>query len=252
VKSKYLAVVVVALTACGGGETPTPAVPTKSEAVSPVQAKLTPPELAIPSYRLVTPKDVEPGYNPAIKINAVVTEEVTEAAVRLLLDKLYAEANAESLRRGGGNSRPRVFIYIYTSEEHFTAGMGQWVAMLNHDENYSPKVTVKSEYIVKASVTEPDVGGLDEETRRLIFRALIDAEDRAESEAVEKYPIPGRSEPGYTKESAQAALMNQGHRQRSLNDEYRSAVLARFKISEEQLEQISNEASEENWPLVGE
>jgi hypothetical protein len=58
--------------------------------------------------------------------------------------------------------------------------------------------------------------------------------------------------PGYTKESAQAALMNQGHRQRSLNDEYRSAVLARFKISEEQLEQISNEASEENWPLVGE
>jgi ribosomal protein L40E len=167
----------------GGKQTPSPAA---------TQAKSTPKPASapMPSYKIIDSDRYDAPVKTQIELHAVVSGTISESGLKALLQKLYNEAAATRGFKYHGGKPTHVFIYLYTSREHFQSGMGQWIAMLSKvGEGSKPDTRVKIELISQISA-QPEVrNGLSESTRKEIFKVLVLAEDRADSEAQRRYPL---------------------------------------------------------------
>ena len=85
-----------------------------------------------------------------IELHAVVSGTLTELGLKQLFQKLYDEANATRGFKYHGGKPIHVFIYLYTSRDHFKTGMGQWIAMLSQiGEGSRIDTQVKTELIAQ-------------------------------------------------------------------------------------------------------
>ena len=92
-----------------------------------------------------------------IQLHAVVSGTLTELGLKQLLQKLYDEANATRGFKYHGGKPTHVFIYLYTSQDHFKSGMGQWIAMLSKiGEGARIDTEVKTELIAQLDA-KPEV-----------------------------------------------------------------------------------------------
>lgn len=168
-----------------GGSKPsssTPAKPTQS-----VSKKSPAP---MPSYEIVDRDKYDAPIKTQLELHAVVSGGITEPGLKALLQKLYAEANATRGFKYHGGKPTHIFIYLYTSPEHFKPGRGQWIAMLSKvGEGSQVDTQVKTELISQLTAKPEVRSGLSESTRKEIFRAIVLAEDRADSEAQQRYPL---------------------------------------------------------------
>lgn len=196
----------------------------------------------LPEYELVYADDGDQGYNPAIKINAVVSGQITESGLRRLLLKLLAGASSST-------GRPRVFIYLFQSHEHFESGMGQWIAMLKPGSGPQPDIDVKTELVEQLGTETEVIGGLPEVTRKKIFWEIVLAEDRADTEALLQYPFVTRRKPAYSEGERNELLANQSRARKMLVAKYMTELTERYGVTETQLEGIQNEGSQRDWPL---
>jgi ribosomal protein L40E len=226
----------------GASSTPPPAKPAQSP---PKQTSVT-----MPSYTIVDRDKYDAPVKTQIELHAVVSGSITESGLKALLQELYKEATATRGFKYHGGKPTHIFIYLYTSRDHFTSGMGQWIAMLSKVGADSRVDTrVKTELIAQLTASPEQKHGLSESKRKEIFRASVTAEDRAAADAERLHPIPDPSKPGYSQSQASAQVMKQAEALNELTKKYNSQVARRYGISDEQLTAIAVEGIKKNWPM---
>ncbi len=170
-----------------------------------------------------------------------VEPAISETDLRRLIEGLFGEAQGE--RDFRYHSRPtNVFIYCYVSREHFESGMGQWVGMLSHTPSANtPSITIRTDRLAAAVTDHEVIDGLDENTRKLIWSELVQAEDRAREIADQRRPIKiGATEHDILANAELAA---------QLRKEYKNEVCKKFHITEEQAKRVTTEGLRKNWPF---
>jgi hypothetical protein len=204
----------------------------------------------MPTYDVVDRDTYDAPIKTQMELHAVVSSTLTELGLKQLLQQLYDEANATRGFKYHGGKPTHVFIYLYTSRDHFKSGMGQWIAMLSKmGENSRVNTQVKTELISQLDAKPEVKHGLPESRRKEIFTAIVRAEDRADTDAQRMYPLPDPLKPGYSRAKASAQVMKQAQALNTLTKKYKTEVAKRYGITEEQLRDISVEAIEKNWPM---
>jgi len=216
-----------------------PTVPAETEA-----------DASMPTYDVVDRDIYDAPIKTQIELHAVVSGTISELGLDLLLQKLYDEANATRGFKYYGGKPTHVFIYLYTSRDHFKSGMGQWIAMLSKvGENSRIDTQIRTDLIAQLHAKPEVKHGLAEPKRKEIFGAIVTAEDRADKDAQRMYPIPDPLEPGYSRDKVGTQWTHQIEAFRSLKEKYRAQVAKRYGITEEQLRDISIEGVTNNWPI---
>jgi len=201
-------------------------------------------------YDIIDSDKYDSPIKTQIEIHAVVTGRITEIGLRNALEKLHSEANAMRGFKYHGGKPTHVFIYLYTSRDHFKSGMGQWIAMLSKvGEDSKINTQVKTELIVQLHANPEVKYGLTEAKRKEIFVAIVTAEGRADKEAQRMYPIPDPLEPGYSRDKVGTQWNHQIEAFENLKKKYKMQVAKKYGISEEQLQEISIEGVTKNWPI---
>ncbi len=204
----------------------------------------------MPKYEIVDRDRYDAPVKTQIVLNAVVSGTIAEPGLKQLLQKLYDEARATRGFKYHGGKPTHVFIYLYTSREHFKSGMGQWIAMLSKTgEDSGVDTRVKTELISQLTAKPEVKYGLSESKRKEIFRAIVTAEDRADADAKRMYPLPDPLKPGYSQARAGTQLEKQVEAERGLSKKHKAEVAGRYGITEEQLQAISIEGANKNWPM---
>lgn len=208
------------------------------------------PDAPMPTYDVVDRNTYDAPIKTQIELHAVVSGVLTEFGLKQLLRKLYDESNATRGFKYHGGKPTHVFIYLYTSREHFKSGMGQWIAMLSKvGEGSRIDTQVKTELIAQLDEKLEVKHGLPESKRKEIFRESVMAEDRASAEAERLYPLPDPRKSGYSQTEASEQVMKQAEALNTLTEKYKSEVAERYGITQEQLGDISVEALTKNWPM---
>jgi hypothetical protein len=71
-------------------------------------------------------------------------------------------------------------IFVYESRAHYESGAAQWMAMASKTNRETAVSISVQEHHLPTKQPKSDPSGLDEETRRQIFRELVEAERRAD------------------------------------------------------------------------
>jgi hypothetical protein len=128
--------------------------------------------------------------------------------------------------------------------------MGQWIAMLSRvGEGSNIETNVKTELIDQLDEKPEVKDGLEESTRKEVFREIVTAEDRAMAQAQRLFPLPVAGNPGYSQEKGLEQLMKQGKTYNTLSENFKSELAKRYGITSEQLGKISVEGVTKNWPM---
>lgn len=205
---------------------------------------------SIPTYNIIDREAYDAPIKTQIVLHVIISGNITEAAIRNLLNKLYLHTNTAQGFKHHGGEPTHIFIYLYTSREHFNSGSGQWIGMLQKVGDLSPaKISVKNELIAPLKEPPKTVKGLTETKRKEIFNAIIFAERRAHRDVESAYPIPNPARPGYSQAKAKEQINKQVKALDSYLIKYKKEVLTRFNISSEQLEDIGIEGIKKNWPI---
>lgn len=219
-------------------------------APQPAEPAQTKPNAPMPTYDVVDRDTYDAPIKTQVELHAVVSGRLTELGLKQLLQKLYDEANATRGFKYHGGKPTHVFIYLYTSRDHFKSGMGQWIAMLSKvGEGSRIETEVETELIAQLDAKPEVKHGLRESKRKEIFRAIITAEDRAYADAQRMYPFPDPLKPGYSQANAIEQIKKQAEALNTLTDKYKSEVAERYGVTQEQLRDISVEALTKNWPM---
>ena len=207
--------------------------------ISPSEQKIQKP--IVKQENTTTPKYVildEDVYDAPIKtqvtLSVLVSGEISEAGLKNLLNQLYSSTKA---RKGFKyhDSPTSIFIYAYTSKERAESRGRMWIAML-HKAHAETKATINiNERQLAQLGAEPEERfGLSEEKRKEIWKELILIEDRAMKEAEKQYPKQWEKE-----------IEMQGR----LIDENKNKLAEKYELAPEQLEKISTEGLEKDWPF---
>lgn len=128
-------------------------------------------------------------------------------------------------------------IKVYQSEEHLNSNMAQWVAWLSKTiNNNEPIITFNTPEEIPSEEIYSDI---DKNKRMEIWKEFILSGDRAIKESEAKYPVIDTPEKSDLKYNLEDKLANK----------YKSELLSKYNITEENLDKIRKEGSKNNWPF---
>jgi len=202
------------------------------------------------TYEIIDRETYDAPIKTQVGLKVVVSGTITEASLRQLLEKLYAETmNTREFRHHGGKPT-NVGIWIYSSKAHANSGTAQWIAMLGKfGTNADKNVTVRTDLISTLNDPPQVRHGLSEGQRREIYAAIVRAEDRAGKEAEAMYPLPEIMSPTYSRENARVQMQREAEARQQLMQQYRAEVARRYGITNDVEKQIGLEGLEKNWPM---
>lgn len=225
------------LTETARDEEATPAAPTNT--AEPRDTVEPSPTVTLLDYTLYEDKSYSDAGTFKVIWHMIITsnvEEITEDRLQHLMETLYQEA-AEELP-GEEDDRPQlVFIYLYTSEQHASSGMGQWIGMVSKSGGEAePSFSINEGELNSLGETPELKFGYTEEERKEIWFEIIHAEDRADAEAMEKYPDmePYDEYADYYDD---------------LSAQYKQEVADAYELTMDQLDEIAFEGLSKNWPF---
>lgn len=144
-------------------------------------------EPAMPEYVVLNEDVYDIPLKTQVKLNILVSDEISEVGLRNLLQKLYSSTKARSGFKYH-SSPTNIYIYAFTSKER--AESEQWIAMLAKSyDDAGPSVSINKRQIARLGAKPEEKFGLSEEKRMEIFGELVLIERRALKEADEKFPI---------------------------------------------------------------
>lgn len=198
-----------------------------------------------PAFVIVGHEVSDEPLKTQVETHAVVSGEITEAGLRHVLQKLFDDAMATPGLRYHGGHPTNVYIYLYSSKEHYESRAGQWIARLIKTPDSPPNSTLDSKAIGTLAAKPEDKEGRSESERQQIFTADALAEDRAQSESEAAFPVNETTATGAIAQQ----IKKQQEMRRTLAEKYKSEVAAHFGITAKQLEEVTKEGIEKNWPL---
>ena len=204
----------------------------------------------LPKYSIIDQKSYDAPIKTQIELHVQVDKKITESNIEQLLNKLYVEASMDRSFKYNGGKATHIFIYIYTSREHFESGMGQWIGMLSKvGAGTQADISIKKDLLAKLQEAPKVVNGLTEHKRRQIFNEIVTVEDRARTEAENTYPIPNPSRIGYSQTKAREQIIKQTQAMDKLLSKYKKELAQKHNISVDQLQDILGEGVNSNWPI---
>lgn len=202
------------------------------------------------SYDVIDSDTYDAPIKTQITLHAVVSGKISELGLRQLLQKLYDKANATRDFKYNDGKPTHVFVYLYTSQDHFKSGMGQWIAMLSKvGENARIETQVQTDLIAQLDAKPEVKHGLSESKRKEIFIEIVMAQDIANSDAKRMYPLPDPAKPGYSQTKAGELIIKQAEASNTFREIYELEVAKYYGITKEQLKDISIEGIKKNWPM---
>jgi hypothetical protein len=191
--------------------------------------------ISAPDYVVLDKEITDDQIKTQVVIHAAASGSLSRENLEKLLRVLHEDACATSGLKHHGGEPTHVFVYVYTSEEHYKSGMGQWIAMLSRiGKNANPKIDVKDNLLAQQSLKPETKYGLSEEQRKDIFRRSVLIEDRAFADAEKRYP---------------SDLTKQMELANELMDRYEQEFAKECGLTVEQLTEIAVEGLEKNWPM---
>lgn len=129
-----------------------------------------------------------------------------------------------------------IFLYVYGTREQAKAGGWTWVAMLAKSfyDSGVPKVSIDEVRFSDLSSPPEEKFGFSEEDRKIIFKEMADAEDRALKEARAKIP--------------DSQFMEQFDLKDELEAKYKSKIAEAYGLNEDQFLEIMLEGVLKGWP----
>lgn len=191
-------------------------------------------EKVMPEYSVLNEELYDAPVKTQVTLNVLVSGKISEPGLRALLNQLYSSVKA---RRGFKyhDSPTNIYIYAFTSKERAGSGMGQWIAMLRKSYgDVKPTISINERQIAQLGAKPEEQFGLSEEKRKEIWKELVLIEDRAMEEALEQYP---------------EEFEKQVEMERRLIDEYQNKLAEKYELTREQLQEISVEGVEKDWPF---
>ncbi len=175
-------------------------------------------EVDMPKYSVLDENIVDTPIKTEITLNLLVSGEISDDGLRILLNKLYFSTKG---RRGFRyhKSPTNIYIYAYTSKERAEAGMGQWVAMLQkgYDE-LRPTIRINPRQLAQLGAKPEERFELSEAKRIQIWNEIIKVEDRT----------------SYS---------------RSLMGEAKNELARKYGLTRRQLDMIAGEGLRKDWPF---
>ena len=175
--------------------------------------------------------DESPGKTQ-VTMNLVVPEAASDQELTALLNQLLRDVR----QRTGFqyHEHPTVVaIYAYGSREHAESGMGQWEAMVSKTPlDYEPSVRIRAGRGTTGEAASRF--GLTRQERMAVFGQLVGAGDRGQIEAESEFPTN---------------LIRQFERADQLTEQYKQDLADELGITREQLDEISVEGLQQNWPM---
>ena len=146
-------------------------------------------------------------------------------------------SSAKSRRGFKYHDRPtNIYIYVFGSEEQAAAGQGLWIGMIAMVplDRKTPRVEISESRLQALSSPPEDRFGLSENERKVVFREIVAAEERATQDAVERVP--------------NSRIKEQVSLESDLGHQYKLDLAKKYGLSEEQLQAIGLEGIEKGWP----
>jgi len=200
------------------------------------------------SYSIVDQNLYDAPIKTQVEIHAIVLGPISEDSLKQILKEIYDNANAKRGFKYNNGKPSHIFIYLYSSKDHYKSKAGQWIAMLSKIGNGSQEnMDVKTNLITQLTAKPETKFGLSESTRKEIFRAIVKAERRANKEAEDRFPIPFNN-PSLSKEEIRNQLMRQAEENNYLMEKYKNNVAKQYRITRKQMTDIVVESFNKNWP----
>jgi hypothetical protein len=192
-------------------------------------------------------------------VNAALTDASTgltkvnvDATLRNLLQTVRREVDGPD----------GITAFLYQSAEHANGanaalGRAEWWPQ-GHTFADAANVRNKATHVDSIDVFSiPDTtvaktnSRLTENVMREIFTALVKSEDRGTREAEARYPTNANNIPDdkLSTYDWKTVLAKNAEYEDTLQQKYQRELLAKYKISEAELDAIRNEASAQQWPL---
>jgi hypothetical protein len=199
-------------------------------------------------YKALPPELTETLSHASVVQKCIVSGRVTEAGLRSLLGRLYAEVS-----RMGGFQRfehpDSIQIMLFTNEEDATSNMALWIAMLC-DWDGPAKIQINEAKLKDLNAPPQPRMGLSDEHRRKIFWEACIASNRAYAETDVLCPLKGN----FGSEAERIAFVHRmGKTFRGLESRYHADVANKYGITPAQVEEIMEEGTAKSWsfPVPG-
>ena len=206
--------------------------------------------------------------NKKILYRIVLSKDIIENQIKPTVEKIVNKLTSDD------SDIDEIILWFYSSKEvlnnPYDIGTAIWalngklgnidakIAKNNNRENYKIEYRIKEnldEYLTQKSKSEVKFGFTEDE-RKQIFKDMVKAEDKAnEYERLEQDKVLDRilKENGKLDDKSREQLKVEynkiSKRTEKLMFEYKSKVLKKYKITEEQEQEISIEGLDENWPF---
>jgi hypothetical protein len=215
----------------------------KSDSVKTDQHASEKSDVVLPNYTILNERFSDAPIKTQVISEALVTGNITDLSLKALLDNLYAHYSAKKGFKYH-DSPTSIWIYLYTSKEHASSGMGQWIAMAakSHDAA-APTLTINQRQVAAVHTKPQHKFGLSEEKRQQVWKDIVRAEDRANKEAELRYPIPD------TLGSAQyyRQIQRWGDYKDKLIEKDTAEVAKKYGLTVKQLDEIGLEGAMKQW-----
>lgn len=209
-------------------------------------------QIILPSYSILNEEVYEVPGKAQVEIKMLVSGQISEAGLRLLLNKTYISVKS---RKGFKyhDSPTVIAIYAFTSKEKANSGT-QWIGMLIKGPRDGPTVSISKDTLsLYQSPPKPEEKfGLSETRRKQIFQEYIKVEDKAMIQAEKKHPLNTDAYlVGEYPSDSELREINKKNEElmRSLQEQYKNQIAKKCNISREQLEQICIEGVNKDWPM---
>ena len=177
-------------------------------------------------------------YDVPVKTQVVLTVLVSGGITGPRLEALLTELYSSTKARTGfqhHESPTHIGIYAFTSKERAEPSQWLWIAMLAKARpDPSPTIFINDRQIAELGATPEERLGLTEPTRKRVFYEIVQAEDRAYDDALQKYP---------------SDVQKQWDLKDMLENQYKNQVAAKYGLTRAQLDTIAGEGLAKDWPL---
>jgi hypothetical protein len=187
----------------------------------------------LPKYSKFKEEIYDVPIKTQIDLRILVSGQITQIGLERLLNQLYFS----NIKRTGFKYHDHptaIFLYAYTSKEYAESG-DKWVAMLQKSHGAGSHSTQTNENLIAQNCLRPmDKFGLPESTRKEIWRQLVLVEDRSFREAERIYPDD---------------FYKQARKADELQQKYERDLAKKYGLNSSQLQDISIEGAQKDWPL---
>ena len=129
-----------------------------------------------------------------------------------------------------------IFIYVYATKEQARAGQALWIGMIGKgiSDKQERRVMISQERLAALTQVPENRFGLSEAVRRQVYREIAVAEDRGTREAMARVP--------------DSRIKEQAKLEDTLQEKYKTEVLKKYKLTQDQASKIALEGAQKGWP----